>query len=44
LQAIRLSGTDRLAERASKKLKSDELLIVNFAASRLRMEMGRVPL
>ena len=32
------------AERASKKLKSDELLIVNFAASRLRMEMDRVPL
>jgi hypothetical protein len=41
---IRLSGTDPLAERASKKLKSDELLIVNFAASRLRMEMDRVPL
>ena len=43
-QTIRLSGTDPLAERASKKLKSDELLIVNFAASRLRMEMDRVPL
>jgi predicted AAA+ superfamily ATPase len=43
-QAIRLSGTDPLAERASKKLRSDELLIVNFAASRLRMEMDRVPL
>ena len=43
-QSIRLSGTDPLAERASKKLKSDELLIVNFAASRLRMEMDRVPL
>jgi predicted AAA+ superfamily ATPase len=43
-QAIRLSGTDPLAERASKKLKSDELLILNFAASRLRMEMDRVPL
>src|SRR5437879_5897682 len=33
-----------LAERASKKLKSDELLVVNFASSRLRMEMDRVPL
>ena len=37
-QAIRLSGQDALAERASKKLRNDELLVVNFAASRLRME------
>jgi predicted AAA+ superfamily ATPase len=43
-QTIRLSGQDALAERASKKLRSDESLIVNFAASRLRMEMDRVPL
>jgi len=43
-QTTRLSGSDALAERASKKLRSDELLIVNFAASRLRMEMDRVPL
>jgi predicted AAA+ superfamily ATPase len=44
-QTIRLSsGQDSLAERASKKLKNDELLVVNFAASRLRMEMDRVPL
>jgi len=43
-QTVRLSGSDDLAERASKKLKSDELLVVNFAASRLRMEMDRVPL
>ena len=44
-QTIRLSsGHDSLAERASKKLKGDELLIVNFASSRLRMEMDRVPL
>jgi predicted AAA+ superfamily ATPase len=43
-QAIRLSGQDALAERASKKLRSDESLVVNFAASRLRMEMDRVPL
>jgi predicted AAA+ superfamily ATPase len=42
--AIRLTGTDALAERASKKLKNDESLLVNFAASRLRMEMDRVPL
>jgi len=43
-QTIRLSGQDSLAERASKKLKNDELLVVTFAASRLRMEMDRVPL
>jgi predicted AAA+ superfamily ATPase len=43
-QTIRLSGQDALAERASKKLRNDELLVVNFAASRLRMELDRVPL
>jgi predicted AAA+ superfamily ATPase len=43
-QALRLSGQDALAVRASKKLKSDELLITGFAATRLRMEMDRVPL
>ena len=43
-QTIRLSGQDALAERASKKLKNDELLVITFAASRLRMEMDRVPL
>jgi len=43
-QTIRLSGSDPLAERASKKLRNDELLVVNFASSRLRMEMDRVPL
>jgi hypothetical protein len=35
---------DALAERASKKLRNDEYLVVNFASSRLRMEMDRVPL
>jgi len=43
-QAIRLSGQDPLAVRASKKLRSDELLLTGFAASRLRMELDRVPL
>jgi hypothetical protein len=43
-QTIRLSGQDALAERASKKLRNEELLVVNFAASRLRMELDRVPL
>jgi hypothetical protein len=40
--AIRLSGNTGLAERASKKLRNDELLVLNFAASRLRMELERV--
>lgn len=43
-QAIRLSGQDALAVRASKKLRNDDLLVTNFAASRLRMELDRVPL
>ncbi len=43
-QTIRLSGQDALAERASKKLKNDESLVVTFASSRLRMDMDRVPL
>src|SRR5207249_3720260 len=33
-----------LAVRASKKLRGDELLITGFAATRLRMELDRVPL
>ena len=41
--ALRLSGTEPLAARASKKLRNDELLITNLAASRLRMELDRVP-
>ena len=43
-QALRLSGQNALAVRASKKLKNDELLITSFAATRLRMELDRVPL
>ena len=43
-QAIRLSGQDALAVRASKKLRSDELLLTGFAGTRLRMELDRVPL
>ena len=44
LSPIRLSGTDSLAARASKRLKGDELLVTSFAASRLRMELDNVPL
>jgi hypothetical protein len=43
-QAIRLSKQDALAVRASKKLRSDEHLLTGFAATRLRMELDRVPL
>src|SRR6185503_1050656 len=43
-QSIRLNGQDALAVRVSKKLKNDELLVTTFAATRLRMELDRVPL
>jgi hypothetical protein len=43
-QSLRLTGQDALAARASKKLKNDELLVTGFAATRLRMELDRVPL
>jgi hypothetical protein len=43
-QATRLSGQEALAVRASKKLRHDELLVTSFGATRLRMEMDRVPL
>ncbi|MEA3273903.1 MAG: Swt1 family HEPN domain-containing protein [Pseudomonadota bacterium] len=43
-QAIRLTGTNGLAQRAAKKLKNEELLVVAMAASRLRLEIDRVPL
>jgi predicted AAA+ superfamily ATPase len=43
-QATRLSGGDGLAVRASKKLRGDDLLAVSFGASRLRMELDKIPL
>ncbi|MCS6914091.1 MAG: DUF499 domain-containing protein [Myxococcales bacterium] len=43
-QAFRLTGQEALAVRASRRLKNDELLVTSFAASRLRMELDRVPL
>jgi predicted AAA+ superfamily ATPase len=43
-QALRLTGGDALALRASKKLKTDELLVTGLAGTRLRMELDRVPL
>ncbi len=44
IQAIRLSGQDSLAARASKKLKNEELLISALAGTRLRMELDKIPL
>lgn len=43
-QAIRLTGQDPLAVRASKKLKNEELLVISLAGTRLRLELDRVPL
>ncbi|MBP8788052.1 MAG: DUF499 domain-containing protein [Azonexus sp.] len=42
--AQRLSGTDALAVRASKKLRADELYLTSFAPTRLRMELDKIPL
>ena len=43
-QPHKLTGTDALAVRVSKKLRNDELLLTAFAGTRLRMELDRVPL
>lgn len=43
-QELRLQGNDPLAVRASRKLKNEELLLVTFSGTRLRMELDRVPL
>ena len=42
--AIRLTGQEALAVRASRRLQNDELLVTGFAGTRLRMELDRVPL
>ena len=43
-KAIRLAGSGALAERVSKKLRGDELMIVQFAGSMLRFHMDQIPL
>jgi hypothetical protein len=43
-EALRLSGTDALAVRASKKLRTDEHYLTSFAPTRLRMELDKIPL
>jgi hypothetical protein len=40
----RLQGADSLATRASKKLKNEELLLIQMGGIRLRLELDRVPL
>src|SRR5690606_23741476 len=42
--ATRLTGTDALAVRASKKLKSEELLVANLGSTILRKHLDDVPL
>lgn len=43
-EALRMTGTEALAVRASKKLRGEELLLTSIAPSRLRMELDRIPL
>jgi len=44
LSAIRLTGQEALAVRASRKLKNDELLILDYAGTMLRKAMDDIPL
>lgn len=41
---IRQQGNDSLALRASKKLKNEELLLVQMGGIRLKLELDRIPL
>jgi predicted AAA+ superfamily ATPase len=41
---IRLQGNDALAVRAARKLKNEERLVIDFAGTRLRLELDRIPL
>jgi predicted AAA+ superfamily ATPase len=43
-QALRLSGNDSLAMRASKKLRSEELLVTIMGSTILRKHLDKVPL
>jgi len=44
LAVVRLTGSDALAVRASRKLKNDELLVAEYAPTMLRKAMDDVPL
>jgi predicted AAA+ superfamily ATPase len=43
-EVSRVTGSDPLAVRASRKLRSDMLLLINFAPTMLRLELDRIPL
>ena len=43
-ESARLTGQGGLAERAARRLKSDDLLAASFAGTLLRMQLDRVPL
>ncbi|ESY27443.1 Swt1 family HEPN domain-containing protein [Mesorhizobium sp. LNJC391B00] len=43
-QALRLTGSDVLAARASKKLRADELLVAGLGSTILRKHLDQVPL
>lgn len=43
-QAIRLAGSEALAARASKKLRTDELLVTSLGSTILRKYLDEVPL
>jgi hypothetical protein len=43
-QALRLSGGDTLAIRASKKLRNDGLIALQYAPALLRSDLDRIPL
>ncbi|MGH8675599.1 MAG: hypothetical protein ACREVG_14975, partial [Burkholderiales bacterium] len=43
-QAIRLSGSDALAVRASKRLRNDDFLVTSLGSTILRMRLDDVPL
>ena len=43
-EPLKLSGSDPLAVRALKKLRSEDLLLTGLGGTRLRMELDRVPL
>jgi predicted AAA+ superfamily ATPase len=43
-QSIKISGQEPVACRASKKLRNEELLILSYAGTRLRMDLDKIPL
>lgn len=44
LENIRLQGQGTLAARASRRLKNDDLLIADYGATLVRMDLDRIPL